>query len=442
MKKILLFLMFAFVVFGSNLFAQMDSYLESNEYYKLAVKAYQEGNKEELLNNLRAAESLRPNHPRLMFNLAASYALNDKKDSSLVMLNRISKMDLYFDTANDSDFVSLWEEIEYAVIRDRFDESLKPYGTSEYVLSYPENDLIVEDVAYNTETGVFYLSSVHKGKIVTVDEKELNGDLNSEHQIANAIDELLEKTAKMGYSLLGVEIDSDRHHLWVCGNVIRQLEGYDETRLNESAVLKFDLNTNKLIKEYKTDDEAEHLFGDLTIDDNGSVYISDSRYNAIYRITEDDDVLEPFIMPEYFASLQGIVFNAAEDALFAADYALGLFKIDMLTKNVELLDPAEDLTTLGIDGLYYYEGDLIAIQNGVNPARVIRIELNPDEDVITSYEVLERANEHFNDPTLGTIVGDEFYYVANSQWPAFDRDGTFKENYELTNPVILKVKLD
>ena len=35
--------------------------------------------------------------------------------------------------------------------------------------------------------------------------------------------------------------------------------------------------------------------------------------------------------------------------------------------------------------------------------------------------------EHFDEPNLGTVVGDEFYFIANSHWNRFDRDGNLPE---------------
>jgi hypothetical protein len=46
----------------------------------------------------------------------------------------------------------------------------------------------------------------------------------------------------------------------------------------------------------------------------------------------------------------------------------------------------------GIDGLWLQEGELIAIQNGLNPKRIVALALSDDGNHITSMRVLEQAN--------------------------------------------------
>jgi sugar lactone lactonase YvrE len=59
---------------------------------------------------------------------------------------------------------------------------------------------------------------------------------------------------------------------------------------------------------------------------------------------------EPFVSP------QGLDFAPDEKRLFVADYAKGVFVVDLLTKRYAPLAPAPDSTMLGIDGLYFYRG--------------------------------------------------------------------------------------
>ena len=42
-------------------------------------------------------------------------------------------------------------------------------------------------------------------------------------------------------------------------------------------------------------------------------------------------------------------------------------------------------------------------------------------------------------PTLGTIVGDDFYFVANSHWNRFDANNELPGG--LTGPIVLKLSL-
>ena len=105
------------------------------------------------------------------------------------------------------------------------------------------------------------------------------------------------------------------------------------------------------------------------------------------------------------------------------------------------MTPDRFTTLLGIDGLTYHAGGLIAIQNGVRPHRVIRLRLGPQLREIASVEVLEANHPLFDEPTLGTVLDNWFYYIANSGWPQLDDLGGFRETGKPDEPVILKLRL-
>jgi len=103
------------------------------------------------------------------------------------------------------------------------------------------------------------------------------------------------------------------------------------------------------------------------------------------------------------------------------------------------LEHPDGVTTVGIDGLYHYKNSLIAVQNGLG--RISRFYLNQAGDKILHSELIEFANPVFNIPTTGTIVGNTFYYLANSQLRSFEADGTIFPPERLANVVVLKTEL-
>ncbi len=112
-----------------------------------------------------------------------------------------------------------------------------------------------------------------------------------------------------------------------------------------------------------------------------------------------------------------------------------------MTKAVSPISPAADTALIGIDGLYFYKQSLVAIQNGTNPHRVIRLFLGPKHREIVKSEILEANNPLFDEPTLGVLVKNELYYVANSQWETINKKGELAPDDKLREPVILKLRL-
>jgi hypothetical protein len=131
----------------------------------------------------------------------------------------------------------------------------------------------------------------------------------------------------------------------------------------------------------------------------------------------------------------GLTLSPDERTLFVAGNS-GVHVIDIATKKSRLLAAPEGEKMGVIDGLYFYRDSLIGIRgNEVNRYRID----NAFTRVVMT-EVLEREHPLMNVPTTGVIVGDEFYYVANAQFDAIQKDGALATE-SLAEPAILKLKL-
>jgi hypothetical protein len=209
-----------------------------------------------------------------------------------------------------------------------------------------------------------------------------------------------------------------------------------------SGVFKYDLKTKKLLAFYKpTDESKEYIFGDITLNKKGGVFVSDSKNNLIFEVDEKGRKLDQVYSSEEFWNLQGITFSDNGDYLFIADYVRGPFRLEMKTKKLIPLTSDIDLSLKAIDGLTLYENSLIAIQNFIKPMRVTRYQLNKGMDRIIGSSIIDRAHPAFNEPTIGCISGNEFYYVANSQWSGYTDKHELKPAEELQEIVILRSSL-
>ncbi len=403
-------------------FAQTpDEMAAARQAEQLAVKAYQSRTYPEYLKYMLEANAARPNHPRLIYNLASAYAKNAETEKTLHNLEILAAMGLVYAVERDDDFKDLITSARFRSIQKRFSENSVPVNASTRVFSVPDKTLITESVAYNAKTKTYYLGSIHQRKIVAVDQAGKTTDFSRE------TDGL--------WSVLGMRVDIARGWLWVCSSAFPQMRGFTPADKGRSGIFKYDLRTGKLTKKYVLPD-AGHALGDLTISGDGTVFATDSISPVIYKIAEQGDEMEEFVRSDSFVSLQGIAFGPLEKEMYVADYAKGIFRIETATRKIVQLTPARSVTVLGIDGLYYYRGKLIAIQNGVNPNRVISLSI--DKDRIDSMKTLEANHSDFLEPTLGVLIGDEFHYVANSQWPLVNEKGELATD-KLGEPIVLKL---
>ena len=113
--------------------------------------------------------------------------------------------------------------------------------------------------------------------------------------------------------------------------------------------------------------------------------------------------------------------------LLVPDYLKGIAAVDLDGGKIRWLSHPREVALNGIDGLYFAGPALLAVQNGVRPARVVR--LWPDAQLlrIERLEVIEAATEGLGEPTLGTLVGVDFVFIADSGWDRYGDDGARKK---------------
>jgi hypothetical protein len=288
-----------------------------------------------------------------------------------------------------------------------------------------EKDLLPESVAYDLKDKSFYVGSTRKGKIVRVDESG-----NASDFIAPRQDGL--------WMVIGIKINPTRRILWVCSYDGENLEGYKPGDTRAAGVFAFNLDTGKLVRKWTIETPGEvHAFNDLVVTRGNDVYITHMFDDAaIYRISDKAQELEVLARPAGLKDANGITMTPNEATLFVAG-ADGIYAVDRSTGASRPLQAAADNPLASIDGLHYYRGSLIA----VHPTSVRRHRLDEANTRVVSTEILEADHPLFDNPTSGVVVGDEFFYVANGQFGAVQKDGSLPPMDQLNEPAILKLRL-
>lgn len=424
-----LLLVVAFALMTQHRATANDDPPKTSRYYRQqAAAAYRSKDYALAIDNLKKALELIPDHPTLFYNIAAISALQGKKSDAIAGLTKVAAMGLALHPEKDDDFESIKDSEEFKTVLRKFESNRAPVINSTTAFTIHEKGLITEGLAYDPVSETFFVSSVHKRRILAVNK---NGEAKT----------FADEQAGL-WSVLGMKVDAKRRLLWATTTAFPQMVNFNKEEENRSAVLKFDLKTGKLIKRYVLPNKPKgHGLGDLTIDSSGNVFTTDSLTPAVYVIRAQKDEIELFLENDGFVSPQGLAFSGDELHLFMADYSTGLFDIDVRTKKVVHLPPLEGATLLGIDGLYFYGGSLIGVQNGVAPWRLVRIVLGDGLKRVERLQVIEANNPVFDEPTLGVIVKDSFYFIANSQWGLVDDKGQLGPADKLADPIILKMKL-
>jgi hypothetical protein len=240
---------------------------------------------------------------------------------------------------------------------------------------------------------------------------------------------------------MGMKVDEKRNLLWVASSAIPQMVWYSDEVAGKAAVFAFDLNSKALVKKYEPQTAGTFWFGDLTLDEKGIVYISNSQTPEIYRIESVEGELQTWRTFPGLISLQGL--TVMENRLFFADYIHGVFSVPLNDQSAatEKVAYPEGTIMKGIDGLYANNNQLITIQNGVYPNRISSWTLSTDQKSVTDLQFLDKSNPLFGEPTLGYVYEDALYYIANSQWNGYQPNGAIFKDEQLEDIYILKTSL-
>ena len=400
------------------------------EQYQQASAAYDAGEIASFCELTAALAEAWPDHPRLIYNLARGHALEGRSDAALDLLDRLATMRIAFDLAEDEDLLSLHQLPRFSALVDRFEMATAPTITSEVALRLDDPEFVPEDLAWDPISGDLFLSSIRQRKIVRIDDQG--------RQIRFAGYPEIDMLAA-----LSMAVDSERRMLWLTTAAAPSMIDYrSEEHEGQSELLGFDLNSGELVVRVAAPADGEkHELNDLAIEGDGAVVVGDAPVGAVYRLRPGADGFETVVAPGAMFSPQGIVILPDSGQILVADYSRGLCLLGS-DGSVQVVRSPPDAWLGGIDGLSLVGlRELIAVQNGITPNRVVRIRLTETANGVAAVDVLDLAHPEHDQPTLGEVVGDDFLYVANSLWGAWDREGHLVEGRKLTPPVILRISL-
>ena len=363
----------------------------------------------------------RAESPGAIFNLAMTQAVNADPQASLLTLESLLKMGVDFGAVELDQFAAVRELDGWKAYEERVHALHVPFGTADVVTTYDDASFVPEGIAFDNE-GQLYLGSIFRGQIVRLGETaEVLSDRDTH------------------WSVFGVRFHPDGS-LWFASAAVPQMAGVGEDE-GKTGLFRLDVTSGTITKaailpQY----EKSQVLGDLIIADDNTIYATDSLTGAIYRYYIDSNEFEILVQRGKLGSPQGLVLDASGNYLYVADYIGGLYRVWLKDGSLLRLNVADDTTAYGIDGLYRYGDELIVIQNGIRPNRVAALQLSDNGLAITGSRLLASNLEQFDEPTLGVIRGDDFYFVANSHWNRFNRENKLPDN--LSGPVILRLSLD
>jgi hypothetical protein len=323
-----------------------------------------------------------PDRVTVTYQMARTWASAKQWPETMEWLRKAIDLRAGLDPSRDTIFADLRDTREFREILTAVREATPPVLTSRTAFIVNEGDLVPESVAYDSNRRHFYFGSMKKGKVVRCSR------LGNCAQFASGLG-----------IVLGLKIRKDG--LWLLNNS-------DE----DSALIHYDLASARAIRSYHVSGKGHNL-NDLAFAPNGEIYLTDTAARAIWYLA--NSVSDLVRLPGQFQSANGITLSADGRLLYVSTFPDGITVVNLQTRAAMPIVHPEPLCLAAIDGLYFRNGALIAIQNGFMTPRVVRFILTGDLRAIKQFQVLERRNPVFEGITTGVVVGSNFFYMANIQ---------------------------
>ena len=371
-----------------------------------AADAAKTGDQTTALAKLEEAAGLRPDYPRIQLSLARTYAELERPDDALAALQRLADMGLRASVATDPAFAALKDSPAFQALAKQLARGLAPAPAGDVAVTLPEVTGIIESCLLDPASQAWYFGDVRNRCIWQRDAR--SGALRKFTADEDALD-----------GVFKLALSPDRKTLWATTATVAVMAGEDAEDGKRSALVALDRAPGRVRARFPAAGKGiKHLLGDFIIAEDGTIYATDSTYQAVWRLPPEGKELEVWLENTEFMNLQGLAFSADGHTLYVSDYANGIWRVDVATKALALLTAPANATFFGLDGIYAVPGGLLAVQNGVKPQRVLRIE--PSAEGASPARVVATGRPDMTDLSLGQVVNGRFHFVGNSGWALFD----------------------
>jgi len=379
----------------------------------------------------RRLSEVRPHMGELKYELAAAYARQEMKSAAYTALLELQAQGYGFDLSKDQRFAPVATTRAWEYIVESLEKNLEPFGEIELARQLPATDSLMESLAWDAGRKQLLVGSMREGAVYRVGKD-------------GALQPLARADDKNGmWAVMDIVADTERNVLWVASTAVPHFKGYQPERdLGRAGVFKFDLGSGKFLKSYLSPSTlgAAFFMSTLALAPDGTVYAADGVNNAVYMVR--DDQLKRVFHATTLSSIRGMTLDGSGRILYFADFDRGVFGYDLAAgKPFEVAVP-RNLALGGIDGLVWRQGSLLAVQNGMQPSRVMRLALAPDGRSFIGAQPLAAGQPGFGVPTLATLAGDRLYFIGNSQKHRYDRFGLPRKADELEGARIFSVQAD
>jgi hypothetical protein len=324
---------------------------------------------------LAASKALqaRPGYPGALFNLAFAKTLIEDHAGSLEILQGLVDSGVDYGVADIEELAALQSLPEWPAYAAAVQVLNEPLGDAQLAFTFSTGDFVPEGIAVDGDD--LLLGSIRHGFIERLGAQPAT----------------VSSSAAAGHwSVFGMRM-GPAGGLWYVSAAVPEYANVDAESIGSTGLFRVDLESGETtVRALLPKQDAAMVLGDLVFADDNTIYATESLTGALYRYTVDNGEFTQVIAPGTLRSMQGLVLDQSGKYLYVADYVGGLFRVRLSDYSVQPVSGDDETNLFGIDGLYRYGNELIAIQNGIRPNRVVAFSLGADGLSIGSTRILAR----------------------------------------------------
>ena len=345
---------------------------------------------------------LRPYEPRYMENIIAACALVNRPTTAYHFLLQMQQQGLSNDLSKNPDTISIRDTEVWTYLNDLMIGAGVPNGRGDVVFTLAAEFSSPAAISWDESRGRFLVGTQQDGIVVAVSQ-------DGSTQV------LIKANEENGlWAIRGLFADSENNRLWVSSAAVPAFSAYQPSDKGRGALFEFDLETLELKGRYNVPlDGQTHELGPIAVAGNGDIYIADLAQPMVFRKTAKGEQLEAFVGNKDLVGLRDLAVSPDTGKLYIADSVMGVMVVDPAQQTAAMLTGPENLNLGAISGLFYSKGKLIMIQNGIQPQRIMRLELDASGSNVVDVMPMAIALDEFDRPAFGTVKGEEVYYFAN-----------------------------
>ena len=388
----------------------------------MANQAIEEDNALRLLQTTILLRRQQPYAPRHLVNMVRAYAMMERPTSAYNYMLQMQQQGLTYDFDQLEQASVLQGTEVYDYLNDLLIRAGDPAGEAELAFEIDSDHAMPSAIAWDESRQRFLVGTARDGTLLAIDED-------------GSVSKLLAATEENGlWSILDIAVDAGNNRLWLSSAGLPQFEAYDDGDAGPTGLFEFELDSLEPVGRYLVPaDGIDHGLGAIAIAPGGDVYAADRLSATLYRKKADSDVIAPFLVDKELNGFTDIAISPTGARIYLADADRGVLVVDPQNETAVMLESEDSLNQGGIEALFHTGQELILIQSGIQPQRLMALKLDPSGGAVEEIRPMAIALPLFKGLSRGTIRGGTVYYFAE--------DSVADPEVEIGDVSILKTSL-